>query len=362
MSQYVGANAVPHPYWQVLYNGVDITASLKDYVVKIIYEDCKGKQASTIELQYADPNYVMQNNPPNIGSTIQLLIGYQGGPLYNCGEFEIDQYGLKGPPDIFCVYGIEAGITTPLRTPNTMGYEGKTLTQIAQIIASKHGLTLVSDAVSPDVTYDRITQMQETDVNFLHRIANQAGYDFNIRGSQLVFYSRAALDASPPVGSIVRSQLLKFDLMWQSLAKPTYQAAQISYVDPKTGDTIVGIAGDPSASPADTIKSQERVKNQQEANLKAAVMLYTHNMGKLGNTLKLPGTMAFRAGNTANISGFGIFDKFTYALDKIRHTLNEYGWVTELCIRNVVQVAGTDLDSSYYTDTPEQADELDPGT
>ena len=54
------------------------------------------------------------------------------------------------------------------RQKNSVGYENKTLKQIAKEIADKHGYTLVGEIA--DVRVDRITQNQERDLSFLTKL------------------------------------------------------------------------------------------------------------------------------------------------------------------------------------------------
>jgi phage protein D len=364
MSASTGQNnlAIPVPDWQVLFGGQDITESLKVSATDMVYEDCTGKRSSNFSFGYSDNMQAMQNGPPTIGSLLTFSLGYQGGSLFPCGTFEVDEFELTGPPDKFTVKGVEVGITQAVRTHNTSAYENKTLLQIANFIALKHGFTVVGTAVNPDVVYARVTQLMENDIAFLHRIANQHNYDFNVRNGQLVFFSRPMLDSKAPVSTLTRDQVMKFNLHLQSIGKQTYQGASASYFDPTTKLIINQAASDSMGQTGDTLKAVERVENKQQAAARCAAYLYEHNMSKCGTSFTLPGTMAFRAGNTLNIDGWGVFDKFTFVLNSVRHSFNTRGWVTQLNIRNAVSQDGQMLKSQIVIDTPAEAAALDPNT
>jgi hypothetical protein len=105
----------------------------------------------------------------------------------SCGTFEIDELEYSTPPDEIIVKGLSTGIKKPLRQNNSVGYENKTLKQIAKEIADRQGLNLVGNIA--DIQVDRITQNKERDLTFLTKLAEQYGYIFKIAEKNLVFYS-----------------------------------------------------------------------------------------------------------------------------------------------------------------------------
>ena len=100
-------------------------------------------------------------------------------------------------------------------------------------------MSVDSSEVSPDVPYQRLTQRLETDLGFLHRIANAHNYEFTIRGNQLVFYSRPKLDAKT-ISSwtdknaqyIYKTDSTRFRIHQQHHGDKTYKKAVVMYFDP----------------------------------------------------------------------------------------------------------------------------------
>ena len=111
---------------------------------------------------------------------------------------------MKGLPDTFQMKCVAAGITPSLRTPQSAAYESQTLLQVAQTVATRHQMTVTGLPQSINVSFARMTQNQETDLHFLRRLALAHDYDFAIRGSRLVFYSRTALEQTAPVLTLTR--------------------------------------------------------------------------------------------------------------------------------------------------------------
>src|SRR5439155_26340295 len=107
---------------------------------------------------------------PVRGDIVSLQIGYELEEWgLNCGDFQVDELELKGPPDTFHLKCIAAGITPSLRTPRSAAYEGQTLSQVANTIAARHQLTVVGAPQNVNVAWARITQRHETDLHFLRR-------------------------------------------------------------------------------------------------------------------------------------------------------------------------------------------------
>jgi hypothetical protein len=271
---------------------------------------------------------------PTEGDQVNLMIGYMGDPLLPCGDFQIDDLSLSGPPDILRMRCLSTYITPAMRTPNSAGYESQTLEQIASTVASKYGLIVLGADGSTSLTFARITQRQETDLAFLRRLAWAHNYDFTIRGKQLVFYSRKSLEEAAPVATILRDDLLRFDFRLKT--HKTYKAAEVSYQFPETKQLVTQTINSPADTPTgDTLKLVVRCENGQQANLKATSALHSRNMVRTTATLTAVGATVYAAGNNVAISGFG-FNDGKYLIGNARHRLERpTGYTTELEMRRI---------------------------
>ena len=163
---------VRSPHWVLTYRGVDITADLLSSVVSIGYTDRLSQLSGEIEIAVEDRKQLWQTSwYPGLGDDLNLAIGYQNEPLLPCGDFQIDQLELSGPPDRFTIRGMAAFITPAMRTANSLGYEGQTLLEIAQLVAAKYEMSVISAPEVIDIAFERVTQKHETDLAFLKRLA-----------------------------------------------------------------------------------------------------------------------------------------------------------------------------------------------
>ena len=326
---------VRSPDWLLIYSGVNITANISRMVLSIRYADELGGRAGDLEIELEDRDKRWQGAWfPQQGDLVSLLIGYTGELLLPCGEFQIDDLEVEGPPDVFHLRCLPAWITPSLRTRNSFGYENQTFLQIAATIAARHGMTVVGAPNLTDVSYLRITQKQETDLEFLHRIAIEHDYDFTMRGAQLVFYSRTRLEAQPPALTLYRNAVERFSFVAKT--HRIYKQAQTAYFDPHSKQLYTQTAqANPAVATGDVLKIVARCENGQQALERASAALHEANRLLVTCRVIAPGTPLLVAGNVVALSGWDVMDG-RYMIERAQHRLSRAtGYVTEADLRMV---------------------------
>jgi uncharacterized protein len=347
-----GAIAYPvkQPYWVLTYAGQNITTDVSAMAIEISYSDRNAhshrrrhhneSEADELEVTFEDRDRRWQGPWfPQRGDLVGSMVGYHSvGNLLNCGIFQVDELELKGPPDTFHLKCIAAGITSSLRTPRSAAYESQTLLQVAQTVAARHQLTVTGLPQDINVSWSRITQNEENDLQFVRRLALQHGYDFAVRGTQLVFYSRTALEQAQPVTTIMRTQVTSFE--FQQRTQATYQSSSVAYQDPVTKQLIAVSSQDPTVPTGDDLHIVTRCETPQQAQLKAQSALHDANMRQVTGRLEMEGTTLLVAGVNLNIQGFGNFDG-TYHIESSKHRLERSsGYTTEIEIRQLQSQSG----------------------
>ena len=176
--------SVRSPQWILSYLGVNITADVSQMVLAIRYVDRLDGASGELEVDLEDSAKLWQGPwYPALGDVVSLQIGYSGEALLDCGEFQIDELELDGPPDVMRLRCLAAYITPAMRTANTVAYENMGIVEIAAQIAAKYGLALVtaSSESESDVVFARVTQRRQTDLEFLKRLAREHNFDFTVR-------------------------------------------------------------------------------------------------------------------------------------------------------------------------------------
>lgn len=323
------------PTWVLFYQGVNITADISPMVLTVTYTDTLTDSAGSLEIDLEDHQKVWQGPwYPQQGDRVSLLLGYASQELLPCGDFEVDELELTGPPDHLSLRCLAAWITPAMRTRNSIGYENQTLLQIARTIASKYSLNLISASADTGPRFARVTQNSETDLEFLARLAQVHGYNFTVRGTQLIFYAMAALENSPPVVTLSRSDILTFAFL--NKTHRTYKAAQVAYQFPANKQLVQQSAVSATIqTPADTRKLTLRCENGQQALLKAESALHAMNKTRITVVLSAPGMIELSAGNLFATTGFGALDG-NYLIETARHRLSrDGGFTTEVTARQV---------------------------
>lgn len=327
------AYPVRSPDWILTYSGVNITADISHMVLSISHVDELGGRSGELEITLEDRERRWQGPWfPQQADLVSLLIGYSGELLLPCGEFQVDDLEVEGPPDVFHLRCLPAWITPSLRTRNSFGYENQTLLQIAASIAARHGMTVVGASNQLDVSYLRITQKQETDLEFLHRIAIEHDYDFTVRGAQLVFYSRASLEAQPAALTLYRNAVEHFSFVAKT--HRIYKQAQAAYFDPASKQLYTQTAqAIPAVATGDVLKVAARCENGQQALDRASAALHEANRLRVMCRLVAPGTTLLVAGNVVALSGWDVMDG-SYMVERAQHRLSRAtGYVTEAELR-----------------------------
>ncbi len=326
---------VRSPEWVLTYQGTNITADISSMVERVSYTDYLSELSGEVELVIEDHSQRWQAAwYPTLGDQISLAIGYHGEGMLPCGDFQIDQLELDGPPDTFTMRCLAAFITPAMRTLNSAGYEHQSLLGIARTIAGKYRLQVISAPSVIDVTFERVTQRQESDLRFLKRLALEHDYDFTVRGSMLVFYSRSSLEGASPVRAVHRNDVAQFE--FRNRTDGTYRAAQVAYRNFTAKSLIVQSAAATAPTPTgDVLKVVTRCENARQASLKAQAALRARNSHFVAGSVAMPGTIAIAAGNTIELLGFGEFDG-TYLVIAARHRLDRVnGYRTRLEIDRV---------------------------
>lgn len=354
---------VPHPAWKLIYNGAEISTLINQHVLEVSWTERIGGQAADVSIAVEDTLHKWQDNDlPQLTDSFGLQIGYAGAPLLDCGQFVVDEFELEGPPDIYTIRCSQAWTTQAIRTPRSQAFEGFTLRQIANVIARNHGWTVVAHAVQPDVVYDRRSQSiyDAGDLAFLRKLANEHNYEFTIRGNQLTFFSRPALERQASSGPVITRSaggsgsggVMRYRFGLQSSGERTYSGVQISYLNQQTKEVNSGSATIQGTAPtANTLNYKQRVENNQQAALKAGSVLHEQNMLQFVGTLDLPGTITYRAGNVITLGSTWGKWSGDWIVEEAAHKLaaKQGGYRTKLSLRTPgageSTVAGSDQSS-----------------
>lgn len=268
------------------------------------------------------------------GDRLVVRFGYVGEILTTPVEYEIDEMGFRFAPDTVAIKGQATPVSEKLRQKESKAYEETSLRQIAAEIAAKHGLKLVGKI--PDVKFTRLTQKNETDLEFLRRQALRYGAVFKIEScKKLVFATEKELEEAEPVITIDRRQL-KASSALNTKTVDTYKSAVVQYKDPKTDKLHKAKATSARKKNQDQLTiAAERFETPEQAKLRAEEALRKANASEVEGNLDLEGEVTFVAGLNLELTGMGRLSG-KYQIKEVKQDINtRSGFTSSLSVRKI---------------------------
>lgn len=338
-----------HPVeYKIIFNGKNITKDVSDYLLSLSYKDKHAGESDEVELQLHDKDLLWQNDWwPAKGSKISVQI-IDGDSLLDCGTFTIDENEYtttRSDADRFSIRGMAAVVTKALRTKNSSAHENKTLKELCNTIAAKHGLKLIGTIA--DIRISRITQYLETDLAFLHRISEKYGYTFSIRDGQMIFTSLKELVTKNHVLSVDKTECTTFS--FKTSSKEVTRESVVSYHNPEKQTVVtktvtrdetkinlgwsamsqtdfIGVLNGDEDEEAirDDAVINESVDNEQQAEALAETKQIKSIIQEETCQVQCPGNVLLVTGNKVELTGFGRFSGIWYIVDS-EHSLDRSG-------------------------------------
>ncbi|TCP09234.1 hypothetical protein EV683_1294 [Crenobacter luteus] len=324
---------VEHPVFQIEMAGRQVTADLTPFILRVSYSDYEEDQSDTIDVTVEDTDGRFRGAwYPTMGDRVRLKMGYAGQPLLDCGEFEIDEIELAGPPDTVTIRALAAGVSRPQRTHQGRAYDNTTLAAIAQRVAKRLKLSVVGKIEPIKIT--RVSQIHENDLTFMRRVAADYGYAFSVKGSQMVFYKLAELHQAKAVTVIRRTDMTRYS--YRDKLKGVVKQATVTYLNPKTKRKVSHTVRDTRmTASSDTLKLNSRVESEEQAKAKAEAAIARQNLEGTVATLQLPGNPKLVAGVNFTMADMGALSG-DYHVVMSRHEIERGGgYYTEVEAKRV---------------------------
>lgn len=322
---------VSKPFYELKYNGHNVTLDFSKYLQEITYIDYEKDQSDELTIKLKDNDKKFQNDwYLDKGAKLTCKFGYENGEILNAGTFTIDEatFDFDTGGDTVEVKALATTVNSPLRTKNSRYFEGS-LKKIADNFGQIHGFKVVGDDVNFDV--GRQHQFNETDLRFLTRISNQFGYIFKITDGLLVFTKSDLLTATDAVLTLTKSDIRSLSLT-DTQAK-IYKACTVQYFNPKTKKLCSYT--EKRTNGVDTLKLNIKANSKQEAIRMAKAGLASGSKEIKGNiSLKKPSSL-FVAGVNFAIDDFGRFNS-KYHITSASHTFSDSGWQTSGSIEKCI--------------------------
>lgn len=339
----------PMPAFELLYNGRAMTADISPYVVSITYTDQLSGSSDTLDIEIEDSDgRWLDSWFPQKGAKLEFRFGYHHLPLVSAGTFDLDELTLSGPPSRVSLRAKATGAQKAVRTRNSHGYENTTLLAVAQRVAKRLHMKLIGK-IEP-LKIDRVTQYQEGDLAFLHRLAGQYGYAFKVtdNNTKMVFWKTADLSLRSAIRRYAPGELTRWSFR-DSLAEAP-AAVKVSHHNPATRQLVQyetraddsTVQGDDSAgqvSNADTVHLVRRAPNKASAEAQGKAAMDARMLERTTGNLTLEGDPLLAAGQNIELTGLGLLSGI-YTISRATHSLAQgSGYTTELELKRSAPAA-----------------------
>lgn len=304
-------------------------------LISLSVTDESTEQSDTCTLELSDPRN--EFDIPDDGHVISVSLGYET-TLRDMGQFVIDSVKIAGPAHRITLEAKAAPFTaaggfTGVQTRNTRSFDEITLGALVATIAGEHGL---APAISPELASQQllhIDQTNESDINFLTRLARQFQAVCKPTFGRLVFAKRgegkSVSGLALPSVSLDPTQVTSWS---GTLGKRTnFAKVQTAHHDAETGETVTHDAeGSDVSGGGEIYQHAMPFATAEEAIAAAASMLDQFQRGAQEMSFNLPGNPNIFAEATISVSGFHPRLDGPWLVKRVEHRIESGGYTSSV--------------------------------
>lgn len=315
-----------HPRIVVTVDGTPVSGAFFDRLVSLTITDREGIRSDALDLVFSDGLPHFQS--PRRGALVNVTIanGLDGGFV---GAYVIDRVDFACLPYTIKVSGHSADLRSEMKANKTKHWDNASVKAIVAEKASDYGLKVkISDAVSAHV-YAWIGQQDESDLNFLERLAQRHGALFTIKNGTLLWLERgtgktADGTAIPPERILVPS-IIEGSCGVSETDVDRFAKVKAYWQDRKSAKRQeVVVDADPAAKGEHVLRDPYSSKMEAEAAAKAAAREMMR--GLIETACSIAGRPALMAGQPVVYVGVRPqVDGREFILDQVTHTFTKSG-------------------------------------
>lgn len=342
------SDAHPRPSYLVQLDGRDITPLVNPRLIELTLTDNRGFEADQLDITLDDADGLL--DIPRRGAEIHLLLGWSGSPLEDKGTYTVDEIELTGAPDKMTIRARSADLRASLTTKREQSWHQTNLGTILRGIAQRNTLTAAIGADFDAMPIAHIDQTDESDANFLTRLARDFDGIAAVKSDRMMFMQagRATTASGIPLEAVTITRQSGDSHRFAVADRNAYTGVRAYWNDTRTGrkdEVIVGSdealtkpqATEPSAGNLKTLRHIYASKRNAERASKAewqrlqrgvAEFIITLAMGQPDLIPELP----------VQVRGFKPeIDAAEWIASRVTHRLTESGLTTSLELEVLVR-------------------------
>ncbi|MGB0901209.1 phage late control D family protein [Halocynthiibacter sp.] len=316
---------ITHPKIHVDIDGVPVSGLFFKRLISLEIIDREGIRSDTLRLVFNDaaPHF----DSPRRGAVANVTIQPNDGGGGFVGSYVIDSVDYNCHPYTISVGGHSADLRSEMKTQRSRHWDDRSVKDIVSEIAGAYDLEVkISDVVSSHV-YKWIGQQDESDLQFLERLAKRHGALFTIKNGALLWLERGvgktADGVEVPAAVIVFEAIIADSCRTSETDVDRFGKVKAFYQDragAKRQEVVVD--GDPDASGEHVIR--EAFGTKAEALAGAQAFAREMLRGLVNTTCTISGRPGLMAGQPLSYLGVrpGIDGK-QFILGMVKHNFSK---------------------------------------
>lgn len=370
----------------VWYKNKNITSDISDYIESFSFtERAKNGESDDLTITLENSTGIWSNGwLPERGATLsaQIITENWNQPndnqMLDCGLFEIDDLNDSGPISTFSIGALSVGITSSIRGESrSQAWENFKMSGLVNEIAKRHGFNVFFHS-NYDPVIDRFDQKNESDLEYLVKIAEYTGVNVRLSHNKIIVYEEKLYDEQEVSLTLSKNEDGFINHSFRASSADIYAACQVQFLDSKSGKLVtyqytpngrsgvMGKEGSESNGDSDDVKIDQKTRmvittqgkdedeisepkvgkvlkiNRRcgsiaEAEQLAKSSLRGKNKREITGSLTYVGNLYLRAGLTIAIRGFGVWDYSKWVIEEVVHSWSvSLGFETSITIRGVL--------------------------
>jgi phage protein D len=289
----------------------------------ISFDDQAGVKSDKVTIN-VKPNFKRPAPNSKLELTFKSFINDELKEELKCGLFHTQTVTRSNNKSLFfTATGVE--FSEKQKEKISLHYENTKLSNIVSLVAKRlnHKLTFKTD----DLLIKSLNQTNETDINFLDRLAKDYNVTFSIKNDCIYFVNKDNDDLPLTTVNIEKCHSSSF----KHSTKTYYKSCTASWHDTNKAKTITVSVFD--GTPVLKIKGSYQDKN--EATIKAKAKLLQANKGIIKGSFSNRGISIYAGTKVKSENTYYNEDDGIYSVESCKHTWRRSGgWTTDVQIEN----------------------------
>ncbi|MBD0703081.1 MULTISPECIES: phage late control D family protein [Pseudomonas] len=315
------------PTYRIVADGKDITALINDRLLSLRTSDKPGMDSDDFELRIDDRDQAVAL--PTRGAGIEVYLGYTGQALTRLGRYTVDEIELSGPPDTMVIRGKASDMRGSGKTVRSGSWENVPLQQIVRDVAARNGWQPVCPV---QTKVPRVDQLNESDYNFITRLAKQYDCTAKLADGKLLVMPRqggqtaSGKNLSPVV--LRRADLSRYQFRLGD--RNTQKAVRTKHQDKKSGALkVVELDNDDLPNGLPAVHTDRHIyPNKSAAEQAAKARLAAFNRSSAGVRLEMAGRTDVFAERSIIVQGIKPGLDGEYLAEAVEQLFTSSGWTT----------------------------------